>query len=98
MKVRWSPEALQDRADIWAYLTERNPVAAVRMDVLFSKAADRLSSHPEIGRPGLVPGTRELFPHENYRLVYQLAEGEVWLLALVHVARRWPPAEEGDVH
>ncbi|WP_107221804.1 type II toxin-antitoxin system RelE/ParE family toxin [Thauera aromatica] len=49
MKVRWSPEAFQDRADIWAYLTERNPVAAVRMDVLFSKAADRLSSHPAPG-------------------------------------------------
>ena len=96
MRVQWTPEAVQDRLAIWDYLVERNPGAAARMDTLFSKAAERLSSHPELGKPGLIPGTRELFPHENYRLVYELAEDAVWVLAVVHVARRWPPAERAD--
>jgi toxin ParE1/3/4 len=42
------------------------------------------------GRQGAIPGTREVFPHENYRLVYEFDGETVWILALVHVARRWP--------
>ena len=65
------------------------------MDALFSAAASRLASLPKMGRPGKIPGTRELVPHENYRLVYEIEyeiEGEtVWILALVHTRRQWPP-------
>jgi toxin ParE1/3/4 len=61
------------------------------MDVLFSSAAARLASHPKLGRPGKIPGTRELIPHENYRLVYEIEGDAVWVLALVHTARQWPP-------
>ena len=48
MRVRWTPEAVQDRLAIWDYLVERNPGAAARMDTLFSKAAERLAAHPEL--------------------------------------------------
>lgn len=44
-----------------------------------------------MGRPGQIPGTRELIPHESYRLVYEVQAGTVWILALVHTARLWPP-------
>lgn len=60
------------------------------MDTLFSKAAERLASHPELGKPGLIAGTRELFPHENYRLVYELAEDAVWVLAVGRLLRALP--------
>jgi plasmid stabilization system protein ParE len=43
-----------------------------------------------MGRTGLVPGTRELIPHESYRLVYEVEGDTVWILALVHTARMWP--------
>jgi plasmid stabilization system protein ParE len=36
------------------------------------------------------PGTRELIPHESYRLVYEVEGDTVWILALVHTARMWP--------
>ena len=39
MKVIWTPEAEQDRLDIWDYIAEDNPPAAADMDELFSKAA-----------------------------------------------------------
>lgn len=90
MRVQWASEALQDRLEIWDYLFERNPGAAARMDTLFSKAAERLASHPELGKPGLIAGTRELFPHENYRLVYELAEDAVWVLAVGRLLRALP--------
>lgn len=86
------PEAQQDRADVWDYIAADNPRAAARMDALFSDAAASLAEHPHLGRAGKIPGTRELIPHEHYRIVYEIERDTVWLLALVHTARQWPPA------
>lgn len=91
MSVSWTPDAQQDRADIWDYIAADNPRAAAKPDQIFSAAATRLSDHPQIGKAGKVPGTRELFPHENYRLVYEISGDTVWVLTLVHTARQWPP-------
>lgn len=91
MKVVWTPEAEHDRADIWDYIAADNPGAAVHMDGLFSEAAARLAAHPKLGKVGEIPGTRELIAHESYRLVYEIDGGAVWVLALVHTARQWPP-------
>ncbi|MBU0499525.1 MAG: type II toxin-antitoxin system RelE/ParE family toxin [Gammaproteobacteria bacterium] len=91
MRVIWTPEAQQDRVDIWDYIAADNPPAAARMDTLFSDAAARLAEHPRLGRPGKIPGTRELIPHESYRLVYEIENETAWILALVHTARQWPP-------
>lgn len=81
MRVIWTLEALQDRADIWDHIAADNPRAAARMDELFRDAASMLGKHPNIGKPGKIAGTRELIPHENYRLVYE-------------IARLWPPVRE----
>jgi toxin ParE1/3/4 len=91
LRVIWTPQAQQDRADIWDYIATDNPRAAARIDELFSQAAARLADHPKLGRPGKIAGTRELIPHESYRLVYEIGQETVWLLALVHTARQWPP-------
>lgn len=91
MKIIWTPEALQDRADIFDFIVADNPDAAVRMDELFSKAAARIIDHPKLGKLGKISGTRELIPHQNYRLVYEIEQQIVWILALVHTARQWPP-------
>ncbi|WP_137934964.1 type II toxin-antitoxin system RelE/ParE family toxin [Mesorhizobium comanense] len=94
MRVVWTPEAEQDRADIWDYIAADNAAAAARMDQLFSDAAARLVDFPKLGRTGRIPGTRELIPHESYRLVYEVEGETLWVLALVHTARRWPPTKE----
>lgn len=93
MQVIWTPEALQDRLDIWEYIATDNPRAAVHMDELFSAAAASLADFLGRGRLGTVAGTRELIAHENYRLVYQTERDAIWILALVHVARMWPPSQ-----
>ena len=90
MRVIWTPEARQDRVDIWDYIAADNPRAAASMDKLFSDAAAKLAGHPKLGQSGKVQGTRELVPHESYRLVYEISGETVWLLALVHTARQWP--------
>ncbi|MDR2196331.1 MAG: type II toxin-antitoxin system RelE/ParE family toxin [Gallionellaceae bacterium] len=91
MIVIWTPEAERDRADIWDYIAADNPDAAVQMDTLFSDAAARLVAHPKLGKAGEIQGTRELIPHESYRLVYEIDGDTVWVLALLNTAQQWPP-------
>ena len=91
MKVRWTPEAERDRDDVWEYIANDNPMAAISMDELFSDAAAKLADYPLMGRTGQIPGTRELIPHESYRLVYEVDGETVWVLALISTARKWPP-------
>ena len=90
MKVRWTRQARQDRADIWDYLNARDPGAASRMDQLFTEATAPLAEFPLIGRMGAVEGTRELIPHPSYRLVYEIFGETIWILVLIHASREWP--------
>jgi len=95
VKVRWTSRAENDRAEIMDYIAEDNVRAAIAMDELFDATAARLAEFPMLGQPGRVVGTRELVPHESYPLVYEVnkTDDTVWVLALVHTARRWPPAQ-----
>ncbi|WP_334134798.1 type II toxin-antitoxin system RelE/ParE family toxin [Tepidimonas sp.] len=84
----WTPEAIQDRSDIYEYIEADNPAAAVALDECIADNAGRLVDQPGMGRPGRVAGTRELVVHPNYILVYAVVGEEVRVL---HAARQWPP-------
>ncbi len=91
MSVVWSPESRRNRLEIWAYVSKENPRAAVDLDELFDRKADALELFPRRGRPGVIPGTRELLVHEHYKLVYELDLDDIIVLAIVHTSRLWPP-------
>ena len=91
MRVAWLAAAEHDRAAIVDDIASDNPAAAKSMDEVFSNAATRLATFPLLGHPGRLPGTREILPHRSYRLVYAIHDETVWILALVHTARMWPP-------
>ncbi|PSJ59128.1 type II toxin-antitoxin system RelE/ParE family toxin [Kumtagia ephedrae] len=91
MKVRWSEDAEQDRNEIFDFIEADNPIAAAKMDLLFENAAERAAKFPHMGRPGELPGTRELIPHPSYRLVYEIQDDAIYVHAILHTARQWPP-------
>jgi toxin ParE1/3/4 len=91
VKVVWTSQAEQDRGEIWEFIAIESLVAAGRMDRLFGEAAASLADFPNRGRKASVPGTRELIPHDGYRLIYEVVDDAVWVLAIVHTARQWPP-------
>lgn len=72
MSVIWTPEAVQDRLSIWDYIAIDSPSAAARMDILFDEATRHLEKYPQLGKEGVVHGTRELIVHPSYRLVYEI--------------------------
>lgn len=68
MELFWTPEAIQDRDDIYAYIEADNPSAALAFDELFAEKVSRLVDHPGLGKPGRVAGTREINPlMENWK-------------------------------
>jgi addiction module RelE/StbE family toxin len=93
MELFWTPEAIQDRDDIYDYIEADNPAAALVLDELFSENASHLIDHPNLGRPGRLADTRELVAHQNYILVYDLAGNLVRVLRILHAARKWPTSE-----
>jgi toxin ParE1/3/4 len=92
MIVLWSPEAIADIASLRAYIAEDNPDAANRIALHIGHNVEQLlSSHPEMGRPGRVPGTRELvIPMTPYVVAYSIRDNRVQALRVYHGARRWP--------
>lgn len=95
MKLVWTAPAIADRSVIYDYIDKENPRAAAELDEGFMGSAERLRSYPEIGRPGRVPGTRELVVHKRYILVYELVGETVFVHAVVHTSRQWPPLSDG---
>ncbi len=91
MKLRYTPLAKLDIAEIHDYITQENPQAARRIILLIRKAAETLPQNPQIGKVGRIVGTRELtvgrFP---FMLAYRIESEEVQVLAIVHTARLWP--------
>ena len=77
MRVFWTPEALQDRIDIWDYISVDNPSAALKIDLIFSESASRLADHPQMGRTGKTTVTREWVVHASYRMVYEVSDESI---------------------
>lgn len=92
MILVWTRAARSDRERIRTHIAEDNPVAALALDESFSEKTTLLAEYPHMGRPGRLPGTRELVAHPNYILVYDVKDGMVRILRLLHAARQWPPA------
>tara|TARA_R110002051_G_C8669471_1_gene490184 strand:- start:788 stop:1075 length:288 start_codon:yes stop_codon:yes gene_type:complete len=92
MELFWTPEAIQDREDIYDYIESDNPLAALKLDEMFSAKAAVLVDHPNSGRLGRISGSMELVVHSSYMLVYDVMGMQVRVLGVVHTARQWPPS------
>jgi len=91
MKVVWSRRAIRHLIHLRAYIagdSERN-AALVAKRIL--EAVDLLLTHPEIGRPGRVLGTRELvLPDTPYIIPYRVRRERLELIAIFHGRQKWP--------
>lgn len=96
MKIRWSSDAADDRVQIRDYIATDNPRAALRVDEAIGAAVGRLGEFPHSGRVGQLANTREIFAYIHYRIVYEVRDDAIWIVAIIHTARQWPPVHEAD--
>lgn len=92
MKVEWADSARSDLIDIRAYIEARNPAAARNVAAAILDAGNGLHHWPRRGRPGRLPGTRELvMTRYPYIVIDRITPDFVEILNVVHGARLWPP-------
>jgi len=77
-------------AEIVAYIEERDPGAAERLNADIVATAEKFSERPYMYRPGRVAGTREAIVRPNYLIVYQVGKTTVDVLRVLHAARQYP--------
>ncbi len=86
--VQWQPVAFADLTRIVRHIAEENPIAARRIGRELLLAADSPLIFPRRGRPGRIPGTRELVTVRPYIIVYEVAQQDtVTVLRVWHGAR-----------
>lgn len=90
MELRWTRKALENLDQIAAYIAQDNPTRASSFMGEIKEKTELLATFPALGRPGRVPGTRELVVHENYVVPYRVKDGTVQIIRVQHVARLWP--------
>ena len=89
MRVRWLRAALRKLDEEAAHIAAEDPAAAQRIVERILLAVSALPEHPQIGRPGRLPGTRELVVSRTpYLIPYRVKDGEIQLLRVFHTARR----------
>jgi toxin ParE1/3/4 len=90
MRVAFDPAARDDLDRLFAWIAKDNPRAASEMVARIESKVMRLEilELVEMGRPGLVEGTRELLEWP-YIIVYRIdrARDEVVVVSVVHGAR-----------
>ena len=88
----WSPEAIDDLAALRAYIEQDDPAAAQRVvHRILHDVETLLPNNPQMGRPGRVPGTRELvIPPTPFIVPYRVRGNTIEVLRVFHGARRWP--------
>ncbi|MEJ7686409.1 MAG: type II toxin-antitoxin system RelE/ParE family toxin [Variovorax sp.] len=91
MQVKWLATALRNLDDEAEYVAADDPQAARLVVARVLQAVAALAEQPGIGRPGRVPGTRELVVLKTRYLVPYRVRGEVVeVLRVFHTSRRPP--------
>ncbi|MGH8222070.1 MAG: type II toxin-antitoxin system RelE/ParE family toxin [Woeseiaceae bacterium] len=91
MQVRWLKRALRNLKEEADYIAQDDPQAAVRAVLRVEESVALLADHPELGRAGRVPRTRELVvPNTPYVIPYRVRSRRIDILRVFHARRRWP--------
>ncbi|WP_366144008.1 type II toxin-antitoxin system RelE/ParE family toxin [Devosia sp.] len=97
MRVVLSARASKAHAQIYRYISEQDPAAALRVGRRIVEATAALGRHLT-GRPGRYRRSYEKsLPDIHYILVYRLerrsGEDIVLIVDIVHSRRDWPPGQ-----
>jgi toxin ParE1/3/4 len=96
MKIVWTRRATRHLHAAYEYWRrEKSEDAAdLMLDRIFA-AVELLERHPEMGRPGRIPNSRELVLHPlPFLLAYRVRRSKLEIAAVLHGARKWPAAFE----
>jgi toxin ParE1/3/4 len=90
MKVVWSRRAIRHLVHLREYIEKDSEQNATLAAGRILKAVELLQTHPEMGRPGRVLGTRELVVTDTpFIIPYRVRRERLELIAVFHGRRKW---------
>lgn len=91
MRVRWLKKALSNLDEEAEYIAEDDPAAARMVVKRVLEAVALSESQPGLGRPGRVPGTRELIVAKTrYIVPYRVRGEDIEVMRVFYTSRRLP--------
>ena len=90
-RVKWLKKALKNLDEELIHIATDDPKAARMVLRRITDALSLLCTQPSMGRPGRVPGTRELLvPDTRYLIPYRFRHNTIEILRVFHASRRPP--------
>ena len=91
MRVRWLRKALRNLDDEASFVAADDAAAARLLVERVIEVVAQLEEQPGLGRPGRVPGTRELVVSKTrYIVPYRVHGDTIEVLRVFHTSRRLP--------
>ena len=91
MRLKWLSKARADLISIHGYIQTYNPAAAERISKEITRAALRLKTFPQLGRPSDQLGVRLMqVPRLPYLLPYRVSGNVIEILAVFDERRERP--------
>ena len=91
MRIVWSRRAIQHLVSLRKFIAKDSEQNAALVAKRILESVDLLQSHPEVGRPGRVLGTRELvIPDAPYIVPYRVRRDRLELIAVFDGHQKWP--------
>jgi toxin ParE1/3/4 len=87
--IEWRPSARKDLFEIIKYIGKDSSFTAQIFSEKIKEKISVLSEHPELGRMGVVNGTRELVIHSNYVIIYEIRVAKIEIVRIKHAARTY---------
>lgn len=99
-KIKWSHDSIEDLKEICRFIALDSPYYANLLRDRIFEMVEHLGLFPELGRhvpESDDPTVRELI-YKNYRIIYQIKEGYLEIITVIHGSRllKWPPQSSND--
>ena len=91
MRIVWSRRAIRHLSTVRDYIAQDSPDSAAQIATKIVDGVEQLTTYPNLGRPGRIPGTRELVVSGTpYVIPYRIRGNRIELIAVFHGRQRWP--------
>jgi plasmid stabilization system protein ParE len=99
-KIKWSHYSIEDLKEICRFIALESPYYASLLNDRIFEMVEHLELFPEMGRhvpESDDPTVRELL-YKSYRIIYQIKEGYLEIITVIHGSRllKWPPHNSNE--
>ena len=99
-KIKWSHDSIEDLKEICRFIALDSPYYANLLRDRIFEMVEHLELFPELDRhvPESDDPTVRALIYKSYRIIYQIKEGYLEIITVIHGSRlfKWPPQSSNE--